>query len=102
MQCEPGEPDEPGGFTGPRMGPGTYASLQSLVPYKVFQGDKNAARPPEGSLVEARSLKGLKSAIVPLRSPNGLQRASRDLRISCHRSLVYIKGTQHHYLRARK
>ena len=24
-QCEP---DEPGGFTGPRMGPGTYASLR--------------------------------------------------------------------------
>ena len=25
VQCEP---DEPGGFTGPRMGPGTYASLR--------------------------------------------------------------------------
>ena len=51
------------------------------MPYKMFQGDKNAARPPGGSLVETRSLKGLKSAIVPLRSPNELLRASRDLRL---------------------
>ena len=35
------------------------------------KGDKNAARPPEGSLVETRCLiKGPKSAIVPLPGPS--------------------------------
>ena len=29
------------------------------------KGDKGAARPPDGSLVETRCLKGPKSAIVP-------------------------------------
>ena len=34
------------------------------------KGDKNAARPPEGSLVETRCLiKGPKSAIVPFAEP---------------------------------
>ena len=34
------------------------------------KGDKNAARPPEGSLVETRCLiKGPKSAIVPFPGP---------------------------------
>ncbi len=34
------------------------------------KGDKKAARPPEGSLVETRCLiKGLKSAIVPFAEP---------------------------------
>ncbi len=34
------------------------------------KGDKNAARPPEGSLVETRCLiKGPKSAIVPFGEP---------------------------------
>ena len=34
------------------------------------KGDKNAARPPEGSLVETRCLiKGPKSAIVPFPAP---------------------------------
>ena len=34
------------------------------------KGDKNAARPPEGSLVETRCLiKGPKSAIVPFPEP---------------------------------
>ena len=38
--------------------------------YKGDKGDKNAARPPEGSLVETRCLiKGPKSAIVPFPGP---------------------------------
>ena len=40
------------------------------MPYKGDKGDKNAARPPEGSLVETRCLiKGSKSAIVPFPGP---------------------------------
>ena len=40
------------------------------MPYKGDKGDKNAARPPEGSLVETRCLiKGPKSAIVPFPGP---------------------------------
>ena len=40
------------------------------MPYKGDKGDKNAARPPEGSLVETRCLiKGPKSAIVPRSEP---------------------------------
>ena len=34
-----------------------------------YKGDKSAARPPEGSLVETRCLKGPKSAIVPFAEP---------------------------------
>ena len=64
MQCEP---DEVSSFTNPNVGPGTYASL---VPYMGDKGDKSAARPPEGSLVETRCLiKGPKSAIVPFAEP---------------------------------
>ena len=41
-----------------------------LVPYKGDKRDKNAARPPEGSLFETRCLiKGPKSAIVPFTEP---------------------------------
>ena len=44
--------------------------MHGLVPYKGDKGDKNAARPPEGSLVETRCLiKGPKSAIVPFPGP---------------------------------
>ena len=40
------------------------------MPYKGDKGDKSAARPPEGSLVETRCLiKGPKSAIVPFPGP---------------------------------
>ena len=40
------------------------------MPCKGDKGDKNAARPPEGSLVETRCLiKGPKSAIVPFPGP---------------------------------
>ena len=40
------------------------------MPYKGDKGDKNAARPPEGSLVETRCLiKGPKSAVVPFPGP---------------------------------
>ena len=40
------------------------------MPSKGDKGDKNAARPPEGSLVETRCLiKGPKSAIVPFPGP---------------------------------
>ena len=40
------------------------------MPYKGDKGDKNAARPPEGSLVETRCLiQGPKSAIVPFPGP---------------------------------
>ena len=40
------------------------------MPYKGDKGDKKAARPPEGSLVETRCLiKGPKSAIVPFPGP---------------------------------
>ena len=40
------------------------------MPHKGDKGDKSAARPPEGSLVETRSLiKGSKSAIVPFAEP---------------------------------
>ena len=34
-----------------------------------YKGDKSAARPPEGSLVETRCLKGSKSAIVSFAEP---------------------------------
>ena len=34
------------------------------------KGDKTAARPPEGSLVETRCLKGPKSTIVPFAEPH--------------------------------
>ena len=59
VQCEP---DEVSSFTNPNMGPSTYASLwlkltRGLVPYVGYKGDKSAARPPEGSQVETRSLK---------------------------------------------
>ena len=44
--------------------------MHGLVPSKGDKGDKNAARPPEGSLVETRCLiKGPKSAIVPFPGP---------------------------------
>ena len=40
------------------------------MPYKEDKQDKNAARPPEGSLVETRCLiKGPKSTIVPFPGP---------------------------------
>ena len=42
------------------------------------KGDKNAARPPEGSLVETRCLiKGPKSAIVPFAEPRLETRVAR-------------------------
>ena len=74
VQCEP---DETSSFTNPNVGPGTYASLRlkldawsSAVQGGGDKGDKNAARPPEGSLVETRCLiKGPKSAIVPFPEP---------------------------------
>ena len=44
--------------------------MHGLVPYKGDKRDKNAARPPEGSLVETRCLIiGPKSAIVPFPGP---------------------------------
>ena len=44
--------------------------MLGLVPCIGDKGDKNAARPPEGSLVETRCLiKGPKSAIVPFPGP---------------------------------
>ena len=44
--------------------------MLGLVPYMGDKGDKSAARPPEGSLVETRCLiKGPKSAIVPFAEP---------------------------------
>ena len=72
VQCEP---DEASSFTNPNVGPGTNASLQLKLDawssaVQGGQGDKNAARPPEGSLVETRCLiKGPKSAIVPFPGP---------------------------------
>ena len=72
VQCEP---DEASSFTNPNVGPGTYASLRLKLDAwsSAVQGgqrDKNAARPPEGSLVETRCLiKGPKSAIVPFPGP---------------------------------
>ena len=51
------------------------------MPYKGDKGDKSAARPPEGSLVETRCLiKGPKSAIVPFPGPrSGPWPTSKDL-----------------------
>ena len=72
VQCEP---DEASSFTNPNVGPGTYASLRLKLDawssaVQGGEGDKNAARPPEGSLVETRCLiKGPKSAIVPFPGP---------------------------------
>ena len=72
VQCEP---DEASSFTNPNVGPGTYASLRLKLDawssaVQGDKGDKNAARPPEGSLVETRCLiKGPKSAIVPFPGP---------------------------------
>ena len=43
--------------------------MRGLVPYMGYKGDKSAARPPEGSLVETRCLKNPKSAIVPFAEP---------------------------------
>ena len=39
------------------------------MPYVGYKGDKGAARPPDGSLVETRCLKDRKSAIVPFAEP---------------------------------
>ena len=73
VQCVP---DEASSFKNPNVGPGTYASLTALsktlglVPSKGDKGDKNATRPPEGSLVETRCLiEGPKSGIVPFPGP---------------------------------
>ena len=72
VQCEP---DEASSFTNPNVGPGTYASLRLKLDawssaVQGGKGDKSAARPPEGSLVETRCLiKGPKSAIVPFPGP---------------------------------
>ena len=54
-----------------------------LVPSKGDKGDKNAARPPEGSLVETRCLiKGPKSAIVPFPGPrSGPKSSNRPSRL---------------------
>ena len=92
------EPDEPGGFTGPNMSPGKYARLRLKLDarFSAIQGvpkKQKSSSPTRSSLVETRSLKGIKSAIVPLWSPKGLLRASGDLLISRRRNLVYIKGT---------
>ena len=58
VQCEP---DEASSFTNPNVGPGTYANLRLKLDARSsairYKGDKTAARPPEGSLVETRSLK---------------------------------------------
>ena len=74
------------------------------MPYKGDKGDKNAARPPEGSLVETRCLiKGPKSAIVPFpgprsgpksrTSPGASQKAKSRVRASMnspHSNRTYI------------
>ena len=78
MQCEP---DEASSFTNPNVGPGTYASLRlklGLVPYMGYKGDKSTARPPEGSLVETRYIKGPKSAIVPFAEPRSGPKSRTD------------------------
>ena len=51
---------------------------RGLVPYMGYKGDKNAARPPEGSLVETRCLKGPKSAIVPFAEPRSGPKSRTD------------------------
>ena len=72
VQCEP---DEASSFTNPNVGPARMPvcglnQTHGLVPSKGDKGDKNAARPPEGSLVKTRCLiKGPKSAIVPFPGP---------------------------------
>ena len=43
-----------------------------------YKGDKSAARPPEGSLVETRCLKGPKSAIVPFAEPRSGPKSRTD------------------------
>ena len=54
--------------------------MHGLVPYMGDKGDKNAARPPEGSLVETRCLiKGPKSAIVPFPGPRSGLKSRTEL-----------------------
>ena len=48
------------------------------MPYMGDKGDKSAAHPPEGSLVETRCLKGPKSAIVPLAEPRSGPKSRTD------------------------
>ena len=45
--------------------------------YMGYKGDKSAARPPEGNLVETRCLKGPKSAIVPFAEPRSGPKSRR-------------------------
>ena len=68
------------------------------MPYKGDKGDKNAARPPEGSLVETRCLiKGPKSAIVPFPGCRLFVAASHQTRLDTRSKVrrpikVGIKG----------
>ena len=68
VQCEP---DEASSFTNPNMSPGTYASLRLKLDAwsSAVQGDKSAARPPEGCPAEAGGLFGPESALG-FRAPN--------------------------------
>ena len=50
------------------------------MPYVGYKGNKTAARPPEGSLVKTRYLKGLKSAIVPFAEPRSGPKSCSGLR----------------------
>ena len=52
------------------------------MPYMGNKGDKTAARPPEGSLVETRCLKGPKSAIVPFAEPRSGPKSRTGPRVS--------------------
>ena len=55
------------------------------MPYKGDKGDKNAAHPPEGSLVETRCLiKGPKSAIVPFPGPRSGPKSRTGPGALCH------------------
>ena len=97
MQCEP---DEASSFTNPNVGPGTYASLRlkldaGLVPYMGDKGDKSAARPPEGSLVETRCLiKGPKSAIVPFAEPRSGAKSRTDSGVLPTSSACFVWRTR--------
>ena len=82
VQCEP---DEASSFTNPNVGPGMYASLWLELDARSsairgLQRRKTAARPPEVSLIETRSLAAsslplfLLQSHAPDRSPEQVPR----------------------------
>ena len=93
VQCEP---DEPSGFTGPRMGPGTYASLRLKLDSRssAIQGvpkeTKMQLAHPE---VASSKLGALKASTLPLflcRAQTSSRERPRTSEFSRRRSLFFI------------